>query len=1267
MNTNNIKKYAPQARRAFISAVMKRLNELGIYSDQQIAEASIQGELLIIEGRSVDIAIKQRRERLIHKVQQFGFVNFVEHIAYTWFNRLCAIRFMELKGDYLEHGLRVLSHPEKASGFEILDHAQDVAEGLGLDRNHIVELKLAGNQDEALYRLLLLGQCHQLHQAMPFLFEALDDETELLLPDNLTRTDSILRGLVDNIPENDWQPVEIIGWLYQFYISEKKDQVIGSVVKSEDIPAATQLFTPNWIVKYLVQNSVGRQWLMTYPDSGLKAQMEYYIEPAEQEPSVVEALAAITPTSIDPETLKVLDPACGSGHILVEAYDILKAIYEERGYRVRDIPKLILEKNLYGLDIDDRAAQLAGFALMMKAREDDRRIFTRDIKLNVLAIQSTQHLFSPPDRHSGMDCRNPDHRDVNSPNHPWPLDPGNPCRGDALADLWRRLDIHGQAKRGSMESIFDDVQSNLADTVDDIEFKQLRAILGLFEQAKTFGSLIQVPQEQAEYLRNLTSRLRELIEQGDSMQIPAATALVRYVQQAWLLAQQYDAVVANPPYMGGKGMNSEVKEFAKKLFTDSKSDLFAIFIERGFALCKPYGFNAQVTMQGWMFLSSFEMLREKLLKNKTISTLVQIGYNSFPEINSKIAQACAFSILNMKVDNFFGSYINLNSAPQAADKKSVFIDRTEELVFEICQDSFNNIPGMPLAYSASSSVFKIFKSGKTIESFGDVKRGMTTSDNDQFLRYWVEVSTSKCFMNAKNSKEALDSCAKWFPYSKGGGYRKWYGLIEFLINWENDGKDVIDFAKTINLSFTRTIVNIPYYFKASVGFSYITSGPFSMRLIPTGCLYDSGGPGVFVEGDQAGFILACMNSNSASVLLKILIPTIALQIADVVRLPLPADMDVVSKSTVISIAEALVKISRFDWDSYETSWDFTENPLISQKQNALLASFEQWQLQNCTAFAEMQRLEEENNRLFIEAYGLQDELSPEVPEDQISLTQADQEKDIQRLISYAIGCMMGRYRLDRPGLIYAHAGNVDFEAIYNAVGANSFAQSFDDAVPGRINSPLQNPFPADEDGILPLTDQEWFKDDASNRFREFLLAVWGEDTLQQNLEFVAESLSLSSFKPKKGETSLDTVRRYLSNQFYKDHLQTYKKRPIYWLFSSGKQKAFECLVYLHRYNDSTLARMRTEYVTPLLGKYSAYADQLNQQMQDASSSEATRIKKDMLALEKKQTELRQFDDKLKHYADMRIKLDLDDGVKVNYGKFGDLLAEVKAVTGSKGD
>jgi type II restriction/modification system DNA methylase subunit YeeA len=1204
MNTNNIKKYAPQARREFIDAVGKRLNQFGIYRDGKvlrISEPTFSGSVMQIDGNSFDAGLAQARKRLVIRAEKLGFASLVEHVAYTWFNRLCAIRFMELKTDYLEHGLRVLSHPEKATGFEILDHAQDAADQLGLDRNFIVELKLAGNKDEELYRHLLLGQCHQLHQAMPFLFEALDDETELLLPDNLTRTDSILRGLVDGIPEEDWEQVEIIGWLYQFYISEKKDQVIGSVVKSEDIPAATQLFTPNWIVKYLVQNSVGRQWLMTYPDSNLKAQMEYYIEPAEQEPTVVEALAAITPTSIDPETIKVLDPACGSGHILVEAYDILKAIYEERGYRVRDIPKLILEKNLYGLDIDDRAAQLAGFALMMKAREDDRRIFSRDIKLNVLAIQSTQNLYLP--------------------------------------DLWRKLALNKDAKRGSMEPIFDNVQSNLSDTVDDIEFKQLRSILAFFEQAKTLGSLIKVPHELAEYLRNLTSRLQELAEQGDTMQKPAATALLPYVQQAWLLTEQYDAVVANPPYMGSKYLNPFLKDYLKKNYKGFEKDLFSAFMIRDLELTKESGNLGFMSPFVWMFISSYEELRKHFIDEETLASLIQLEYSGFDGATVPI---CTFTLAKTHLPNYIGSYIKLSDFKGHENQGPKTLEAIKNSnccwFFKAKPDDFVKLPGTPIAYWMNEKAWGAFNKGKPLIDFSKIREGINTGDNDRFIRLWHEIDFSNIQFNSSTDSQIE---LTWVPHNKGGRFRRWYGNTDYVLKWKNHGEEIHDFhglAMDFNGAPMR---GKNFFFKKAISWSRVSSGDFAARFYPNGYSYDSTAPSLFATKDLDYFCLGFLNSKVVNYFLAGLSPTLDYRITNVGRLPaFLDDFEVVQK--IKENSEKCVDLSKTDWDSLETSFYFSKIKWIdSQDFHTIASAWVSSSNEKIKNTNYLKLLEEDNNRILINAYGLQDELSPDVPDNQITLTRADQEKDIQRLISYTIGCMMGRYSLDESGLIYAHAGNVDFD-------------------PSRYPS-----FPADEDGILPLTDQDWFKDDTTNRFREFLLAVWGEDTLQQNLEFVAGSLTLSSFKAKKGETSLDTVRRYLSNQFYKDHLQTYKKRPIYWLFSSGKEKGFECLVYLHRYNEGTLSRMRTEYVTPLLGKYDAFAVQLNKQMEDSSTSEATRIKKDLIALEKKQTELRAFDDKLKHYADMRIKIDLDDGVKVNYGKFGDLLAEVKAVTGEK--
>ncbi|WP_233162063.1 BREX-1 system adenine-specific DNA-methyltransferase PglX, partial [Enterobacter hormaechei] len=692
MNTNNIKKYAPKARREFMDAVAKRLNTFGITANKkgelQIAEANLQGSVLQIAGNSFDGKLAEPRKRIVARSQKLGYAQLIEQVAYTWFNRLCAIRYMEIH-DYLGHGFRVLSHPDNPKGFEIIDHAQDAADELGLDRARIIELKLAGNKDEELYRELLLGQCHKLHEAMPFLFDALDDETELLLPDNLTRTDSILRGLVDSIPEEDWQQVEVIGWLYQFYISEKKDQVMGKVVKSEDIPAATQLFTPNWIVKYLVQNSVGRQWLQTYPDSAIKTQMEYYIEPAEQSDEVNQQLKAITPESIEPETIKVLDPACGSGHILIEAYNVLKAIYEERGFRSRDIPKMILENNLYGLDIDDRAAQLSGFALMMMARDDDKRIFTRNVRLNVLSLQESNHIDLPT--------------------------------------LWKALNLSGSWQSGTSQGLFSDEEQDLSSFNADNRYQLLKRTLARFTQAKTFGSLIDVPSDEHEQLKELMSTLFELQESGDSMQKPAAKQLIEFVHQALVLSIRYDAVIANPPYMGSNGMNAELKDFSKKNFPNSKSDLFAIFMERAFKLLSQYGFNAQINMQSWMFLSSYEQLRSNLLEDHTFITMAHLGARAFSQISGEVVQTTAWVIQKEHIKQYQPSFYRLVEGNEQ-EKQDALLNRENEFSATV-QEDFEKIAGNPIAYWVSKELRYTFGKFNSFSHFSDTRIGLITGDN----------------------------------------------------------------------------------------------------------------------------------------------------------------------------------------------------------------------------------------------------------------------------------------------------------------------------------------------------------------------------------------------------------------------------------------------------------------------------------------------------------------------------------------------------------
>ena len=649
MNTKHLKNYAPKARRQFMQAVENRLAWLGIYPDT-VAPVSFQGDSALIEGRVFSRKQAEQRNRLIDRIAnrsaKDGFNLFVREMAYTWFNRLAAMRFMELKG-YLEHGYRVLSSKDGSAGLpEILDYAADVADTLQLDKKHIIELQLAGNQQEKLYRELLLGQCHYLHAVMPFMFEALDDATELLLPDNLTKTDSILKGLVAEIPEEDWQNIEVIGWLYQFYISEHKDAVIGKVVKSEDIPAATQLFTPNWIVKYLVQNSVGRQWLQTYPDSAIKANMEYYIGPGEQPAEVQAQLTAHTPASIEPESIKVLDPACGSGHILVEVYELLREIYLERGYRLRDIPQLILTKNIFGLDIDDRAAQLSGFALMMKAREDDRRIFERiksdQLQLNIFALQQTDTL------------------DINR--------------------LWQALNLDGKQQRGSSGDLFGGLDDALPQVAEPTQhglyhqyFTLLQYLKTAFAQAKTLGSLVQIEHAKLEQLQNLQALLQEKLQGTDPAAKQATEVLMPIVQQAVVLAQQYDAVIANPPYMGSKGMNADLKDFVNKQFPNTKSDLFAVFMERVFGLLKPNGVNAQINMQSWMFLSSYEKWREWLLQHKTIITMAHLGSRAFDSISGEVVSTTAFVIANQPYLQYQGAYFRLVDGKSEAEKREMLL------------------------------------------------------------------------------------------------------------------------------------------------------------------------------------------------------------------------------------------------------------------------------------------------------------------------------------------------------------------------------------------------------------------------------------------------------------------------------------------------------------------------------------------------------------------------------------------------------------------
>lgn len=1198
MNKSALKKYAPQARLDFIAAVTRRAELLGL-NPESPAKVEQQGDALLINGQAFPAAYGRMRTMLEARIREQGFDQVMEAMAYTWFNRLVAIRYMELHG-FLDHGCRVLSHPaNEDTGHtqpEILDHIPEL-DLPDFDKEQALELKLAGNRDEELYREVLLAQCHALHKAMPFLFESLDDATELLLPDGLLRTDSILGKLVTAIDEADWQDVEIIGWLYQFYISEKKDQVIGKVVKSEDIPAATQLFTPNWIVKYLVQNSLGRLWLMANPTSTLATKWEYYIQPAEQTPEVNAQLDGLIQARIDedgaslnPESLTLLDPACGSGHILVEAYDLLRNIYLERGYRRQDIPRLILEKNLYGLDIDDRAAQLAGFALLMKARADDRRLFGQPVALNVLALQ--------------------------------------------------------EAKAGSASEL------HSALNAPQISSATVSQLVEAFEQAKTFGSLIQIPGELASTLSDLWQKLEAVRRGGDMLGQGAAEALLRLVAQAEVLAKQFDAVVANPPYMGSGVMSPQVKKLAKKHFPAAKSDLYTCFIQRGCELINKVGYCAMVTMDGWMFLSTYSEFRDSLLSRQSVDSLAHIGWNCFPEVHTYHRGAAV--VLKCGARNQIGDFLNLSDVPATVDKGELFLSllSSGEKIYRRTSADFRRIPTSPLAYWASPAVSAAFASLPRADSLVIPREGLATGNNEKYVRFWYEVSHSSIGINISSRKEAKESRLRWFPYNKGGDFRKWSGNNLFVVDWLNDGYELQNTQHPSGARIWAHNFNLEYIFRPFVAWSDVTSKGLTLRVFPSGYLFDATGLSAFSrdpeEDDSLVLMAALGNSALGSMFSRILNPTLHFKSGNFAGLPIDCSVDV-------SRANRCIDLAKSDWNAYERSWDFQFFPMLMacDASGVLLETcYSTWIEQIRLVTTEMKHLEEDNNQVLIEAYGMSEELAPDVPIEEVTLTvnpayryganisESERWARFRRdthaeLVSYTIGCMMGRYSLDAHGLIYAHAGNEGFD------------------------SSRYETFPADEDGIVPITDEAWFDDDGANRIREFVRVVWGEDNEAENMTWVAESLG-----SKASESADDTIRRYLSRDFYKDHLQTYKKRPIYWLFSSGKHKAFEALVYLHRYNAGTLSRMRMEYVVPLQSRMQARIDNLEQDIQSSTSSaEQKRFQKKKDRLIKQLDELRRFDENLRHYADQRITLDLDDGVKVNYGKFGDLLAEMKAVTG----
>ena len=1153
MDKNAIKKFAVWARTELIARVSLKGVEYGITEDniEDANEDSVGGKVFTADE-------KKQRQALIAEINDKGYKQVMEEVAYTWFNRFSALRFMEVNG-YLPSHVRVFTDEENNFKPQIITEAIHLDLD-GLDMEKVYELKDAEKTEE-LYKYLLIVQCNALNKILPGMFQKIADYTELLLPDNLLREGSVIQQMIELIPEDDWKDaVQIIGWLYQFYNTEPKQEVDAKVKKGikvirEDIPAKTQIFTPDWVVRYMVENSLGRIWQEGHPSDELSKNWKYYMQPAKQDENVEKIVDVenVSLAELRPEDIKCIDPCMGSGHILVYMFDILMQIYEVYGYTTREAVASIIENNIYGLDIDERAAQLAYFSVMMKARQYDRRFFSRGIQPHVYAVVESNHVDK------------------------------------------------------FVVEYFCNNNSELMAAMNDI--------ISEMKDAKDYGSLTHVSKQNWAFLYE---RFSEILDDINIYREVTLRQLLPLVQVAEILSCKYHVVITNPPYLGGGGMNETLAEFARDNYFEAKNDMFAIFIERGNELALPGMFNCMVTMQSWMFLSSYEKLRKKILDTKTIETLLHMDNQVMG-----IAFGTAVVVLKTKkIENYKGTY-NYIYYSDIVEDTPVSFSVVGNRYAQVSDEYYRDIPGSPIAYWISSKTRDSFLSEESIGTVAPPKQGLATADNERFLRLWHEVNIQKIGFGISSCDEAATSGKKFFPYNKGGAFRRWYGNRDYVVNWENDGYEIKNFKDDKGKVRSRP-QNLQYYFKPAITWSDVTSGSFSGRYAEQGFMFDIKGSSGFPDKELLPYVLGLLNSKVAQAFIKILNPTMTTQVGDMTRIPvIKADVDEITLLSKECIDEA-----KADWDSFETSWDFKVHPLIrcGGKQNSYIKdAFESWALECEKRFRNIKENEEKLNQKFIEIYGLTGEISPEVNEKYITVSKADLERDIRSFISYAVGCMFGRYSLDVDGLAYA-GGEWD---------ASKYAS-----------------FVADKDNIIPICDDEYFEDDIVGLFVEFVKTVYGADTLDENLKFIADALG------GKGQPK-DVIRNYFLSDFYSDHCKIYQKRPIYWLFDSGKKNGFKALIYMHRYQLDTIARIRTDYVHEQQARYRTAIADLEQRIANASTGERVKLNKKLTTLQAQDTEIRTYEEKIHHLADQMISIDLDDGVKANYAIFQDVLAKIK--------
>ncbi len=1182
MNKTAIKNFAIWARNKLIADIKYKAGLMGITpkgintplpqstSDMQFFDIGTK-EPYAVTG--IEIGQRGKLKELIEsKATQSDYVTafnaIVEEVAYTWFNRLIAVRFMEVN-DYLPGRIRVLSSESvtKAEPDLVTTPFESDLEFTGAEKERILQMTRDNKLDE-LFRLLFIKQCNALNTILPELFEKTDDYTELLLNISFTDKDGVVYRLTHDIAEEDFkEAVEIIGWLYQYYNDERKNEVINiykGIVKKEDIPAATQLFTTDWVVRYMVDNSLGRYWIERNPQSKLAEKLEFFVTPKDGHIAYVDE-------KIAPTDLTFFDPCMGSGHILVYAFDVLMEIYRECGYSDRDAAESILQNNLYGLDIDNRAYQIAYFAVMMRARCYDRRALTKGLRPNI-----------------------------------YPLYESYKCK---------------------------------------IENKDLQYLMDEFRGVLQYGSLIDLKQnidldQLQQEIDNIEGQLSLCM-----VDIKVATNVIKIAR---VLMNRYCVVCTNPPYLNK--MNPVLKDYILAHYKDYSGDLFSVFMFKNFDYCKAGGYSAFMTPFVWMFIKTYEPLRNYIIANKSITTLIQMEYSAFEEATVPI---CSFVLKNSRsAEN--GLYFKLSDfkGGMEVQKQKVLeavADKNCGYFYEASMENYLKIPGMPIAYWVSEKVKEVFEKSVLLSTVASPEQGMATADNNRFVRKWYEVSQSKISFN-------MGKDYKWFPYNNGGGFRRWYGYNIDVVDWENNGHLIKSFPK----AYVR---NEKDYFKIGITWNAITSSDISVRFFEEGFIFSNAGMAIFTSLDKLKFILGFINSTCAKCILKAISPTLNYNAGDICNLPLMLSTG--NMGATNNLVDKCISLSRSDWDSFETSWDFKTHPLIAFRHNEeinqdnllyaddlqngsvivdygkqeapISLAYDAWERFTDRQFNQLKANEEELNRIFIDIYGLQDELTPEVGDKDVTIRKADLERDIRSFISYAVGCMFGRYSPYKDGLIYA-GGDWDYNQYENfayVAGGKGDALKFYKGTH----------FYPDKDNIIPITDEEYFADDIVHRFVNFVDITFGAETLEQNLDFIADALG------SKGNTSRDVIRNYFLKDFFKDHCKTYQKRPIYWMFDSGKENGFKALIYMHRYNEDTIGNLRIDYLHRMQRVYESEIARMQDTIDNSENArEVTAAEKRKEKLTKQLKETKDYDEKIAHLALARIAIDLDDGVKVNYEK-----------------